>query len=67
MTMARIRDDLVGSVFLGDGVVLFAGDTVPRGATVGEHLLAEEKPARKAKAPAKTTETADGDGDAAGE
>ncbi|MGO3325320.1 hypothetical protein [Gordonia sp. (in: high G+C Gram-positive bacteria)] len=37
----RIRSDLVGVVHIG-GVVLAAGDTVPDGVTVGDHLVAEK-------------------------
>jgi len=41
--MARIRQDLDGSVFLHGGrtgpVILFAGDEVPDGLEVGAHLL----------------------------
>ena len=47
--MARIRDDLDGSVYLHVGgpdgpVVLFAGDEVPEGFEVGAHLLADTEP-----------------------
>lgn len=45
--MAKIRDDLVGVVHV-DGVVLQAGDTIPRGASVGGHLV-DSKPAPRAK------------------
>ncbi|TWS20781.1 hypothetical protein FK529_05505 [Tsukamurella asaccharolytica] len=48
--MAKIRDDFEGAVWLPDGTTLVAGDTVPRGATVGEHLLAETKAPAKSKA-----------------
>lgn len=45
--MAKIRDDLQGSVHvtdeLGRRVVLVAGDAVPDGYTVGKHLLAGGK------------------------
>ena len=45
--MARIRDDLDGSVFLhgapGGPVILFAGDVVPEGSEVGAHLLATDE------------------------
>jgi hypothetical protein len=44
--VARIRDDLDGSVFLhgvpGGPVILFAGDEVPEGFVVGAHLLADD-------------------------
>lgn len=50
--MAKIREDLVGSVFLSGGVVLRAGDVVPDGVTVGDHLVAEEKPEPKEDKPA---------------
>jgi hypothetical protein len=45
--VARIRDDLEGSVHLHVGgpdgpVVLFAGEKVPEGSEVGAHLLALE-------------------------
>ena len=47
--MARIREDLDGSVYLHVGgpdgpVVLFAGDEVPEGFVVGAHLLADTEP-----------------------
>jgi hypothetical protein len=44
----RIRSDLFGVVYahLGDGVVrLTAGDPVPEGAQVGEHLADADSPA----------------------
>lgn len=41
--MAKIRDDLQG-VVSADGVNLSAGDEVPDGVTVGDHVLAAEKP-----------------------
>jgi len=46
--VARIRDDLDGSVYLHTGgpdgpVVLFAGDEVPKGSEVGAHLLADDE------------------------
>ena len=37
----KIRSDLVGVVHV-DGVVLAAGDTIPDGAVVGEHLIESE-------------------------
>ncbi|MCS4278030.1 hypothetical protein M2390_003250, partial [Mycetocola sp. BIGb0189] len=36
--MSRIRLDLVGAVWV-DGVALLAGDEVPEGAVVGEHVV----------------------------
>lgn len=36
--MAKIRDDIVGVVHAGE-YVLRAGDAVPDGATVGDHVL----------------------------
>lgn len=41
--MAKIRDDLEGVVYLeieGDRVMLRAGDTIPDGVEVGDHLVA---------------------------
>lgn len=41
--MAKIRDDLVGVVYVDVGVervVLRAGDVIPADVTVGDHLLA---------------------------
>ena len=46
--MAKIRDDLVGVVYLKDGRKLAAGDTVPDGVELGEHVLAKTR-ARAAK------------------
>jgi hypothetical protein len=48
--VARIRDDLDGSVYLHVGgpdgpVVLVAGDEVPEGFEVGAHLLASDESA----------------------
>ena len=37
--MAKIRDDLVGVVHVS-GQVLKAGDTIPDGVEVGDHLIA---------------------------
>lgn len=49
--MPTIRADLVGVVVIpGDGgvpTVLKAGDTVPDGVTVGEHLIDEPEPVVK--------------------
>ncbi|WP_030143876.1 hypothetical protein [Mycetocola saprophilus] len=39
--MSRIRLDLVGAVWI-DGVALLAGDEVPEGAVVGEHVVEPE-------------------------
>ncbi|MBF9523042.1 MULTISPECIES: hypothetical protein [Mycobacteroides] len=42
----KIRDDLEGVVYVhteGGVVVLSAGDTVPDGASVGDHLTSEDK------------------------
>lgn len=41
---SKIRDDLVGVVHLPDGRVLKAGDEVPEGVEVGDHLIKDEKP-----------------------
>lgn len=47
--MAKIRDDLAAVVYVA-GVVLVPGATVPRGATVGDHVLEQgRKPAPKAE------------------
>ena len=47
--MAKIREDLVGVVSVG-GLNLKAGDVVPDGVTVGDHVLApEEKPEPEAE------------------
>ena len=40
--MAKIREDLAGVVSV-DGFNLSAGDEVPEGVTVGDHVLAQEK------------------------
>lgn len=61
----KIRDDLTGVVYAG-GSVLVAGDDVPAGVKVGDHLLAApaagRAPARKrtprSKAPASKTRDA---------
>lgn len=47
--MAKIREDLVGSVFLSNGTVLRAGDEIPATAQIGEHLIAEEAPKPKTR------------------
>ncbi|MDQ7877366.1 hypothetical protein Q9R08_05180 [Microbacterium sp. QXD-8] len=46
--MAKIRKDLFGSVLVdnptgGDPLVLVAGDEVPEGVALGDHVLAKEK------------------------
>lgn len=46
--MAKIRDDLVGVVSVG-GLNLGAGDVVPDGVTVGDHVLAQEKAEKPAE------------------
>lgn len=38
----KIRDDLVGVVHVS-GVVLTAGDTIPDGVIVGDHLTVEDE------------------------
>lgn len=45
--MATIRKDLRGSVMVA-GHVLVAGDTVPRGVNVGDHVLAPRGRPKKA-------------------
>ena len=47
--MAKIRDDLTGSVLVSNGAFLHAGDEIPEGVTVGDHLIAEEAPKPRAK------------------
>lgn len=47
--MAKIRDDLTGSVLVSNGTFLHAGDEIPEGVTVGDHLIAEEAPKPRAK------------------
>ena len=39
--MTKIREDLTGSVILRAGLILRAGDVVPDGYTVGDHVLAQ--------------------------
>lgn len=50
--MAAIRDDLEGVVSAYDEggvpVILKAGDNVPDGVIVGDHVLADKTPAKKA-------------------
>lgn len=57
--MGRIREDLVGVVTV-DGVHLFAGDEVPEGVVVGDHVLepvSDEKPEPKRRGrPSKSEE-----------
>lgn len=57
--MAKIRDDLDGVVYLDDGRKLAAGDTVPDGVELGEHVLAKTR----AKAATGKPDAAKGDGD----
>lgn len=40
--MAKIRDDLEGIALTETGLILRAGDKIPKGVKVGEHLLAEK-------------------------
>lgn len=56
--MAKIRDDLVGVVYLNDGRKLAAGDTVPDDVEVGDHLAETASPSR-----ARTAKGAKGNGD----
>lgn len=56
--MAKIRDDLQGVVSV-DGVNLSAGDAVPDGVTVGDHVLAQEKTAEEK--PKRNTRKSDGE------
>lgn len=47
--MAKIRKDIIGSVLVdnpdgGDPIVLVAGDKVPDGVELGDHVLANEEP-----------------------
>lgn len=60
--MARIREDLVGSVLIenpagGDPLVLVAGDKVPDGVELGAHVLAAKSgdSGSKGKSKGKTT------------
>lgn len=51
--MAKIRKDLVGSVLIenpagGDPIVLVAGDEVPKGVELGEHVV---EPTRGTRSP----------------
>lgn len=39
--MTKIREDLTGSVILRAGLILHAGDVVPDGYAVGDHVLAQ--------------------------
>ena len=49
--MASVRDDLEGVVTAYDAagvpVTLSAGDDIPEGVEVGEHVLADKAPAKK--------------------
>ena len=50
--MAKIRDDLEGVVWFdvdGQKVKIAAGDTVPDGIEVGDHLLSGESSATRAR------------------
>ena len=47
--MSKVRDDLTGSVLVSNGTFLHAGDEIPEGVTVGDHLIAEEAPKPRAK------------------
>ena len=47
--MAKVRDDLTGSVLVSNGTFLHAEDEIPEGVTVGDHLIAEEAPKPRAK------------------
>ena len=40
--MAKVRDDLTGSVLVSNGTFLHAGDEIPEGVTLGDHLIAAE-------------------------
>lgn len=48
--VAKIRDDVEGVVLAYDGqggaVTLRAGDNVPDGVSVGEHVVSDVKPSR---------------------
>jgi hypothetical protein len=46
--MAKIRDDLEGIALTEGGLILRAGDTIPDGVKVGDHLLAENATAETA-------------------
>lgn len=53
--MAKIRKDLIGSVLVenpagGDPIVLVAGDKVPDGITLGDHVLAKKSDAGSSQA-----------------
>jgi hypothetical protein len=56
MTVRKIRDDFVGVVYAPNGDVLEAGDEVPQGLDLGDHLFdqaaepaPEEQPAPEAE------------------
>lgn len=62
--MAKIRDDLVGSVLVenpngGDLIVLVAGSKVPKGVELGAHVLAPKGSGASGEA---STPTGDGSG-----
>jgi hypothetical protein len=72
--MAKIRDDFEGITIVRVGTqdrILKAGDKVPKGATVGAHLLAAESEPEQhgsgAVPPAGATGTAEGTGGASGD
>lgn len=58
--MASVRDDLEGVVTAYDAagvpVTLSAGDDIPEGVEVGEHVLADKKAPAKKAAPAKKSD-----------
>lgn len=55
--MAKIREDLIGIVYVGEHV-LKAGETVPEGVTVGDHVLAPESDSEPVEAEQEPTEEA---------
>ncbi|MFT4281179.1 hypothetical protein [Microbacterium sp.] len=60
--MAKIRDDLVGSVLIdnpegGDPIVLLAGDKVPEGVELGDHVLAPKGGGNGSKGKSKGKDT----------
>lgn len=58
--MSTIRQDLIGSVIIhtDEGTVtLFAGDEIPEGVTVGEHLIHPDTP--ESDEPTEETEVAE--------
>ncbi|WGW12747.1 hypothetical protein LWF01_02950 [Saxibacter everestensis] len=44
--MAKIREDLIGAVYVGNHV-LYAGDEIPDEVTVGPHLVESAEPAKR--------------------